>query len=229
MRLGQLARKLALRPTEIVSFLAENDIGIEDGSNTRLQDEHVALVMKQYAPSRMEEVIAEPDDENAVVADLFKASEVLESKLEFQALEEGPSYQNDVWATEIKEEKNEVIKAAKVELPGLKVLGKIEFPEAKKKEVPPVEIIATDEEPTIREESKKTKPENRKWPPPKTERRDQRPKKNPIALEREREAQEGEKKRKAETERKKELRAQHYYKKVKAPSPSTALTGPTPR
>ncbi len=231
MRLAQLARKLAMRPAEIVAFLAGNNIPIDEGSNTRLQDEYVALVMQEYAPSRMEEVIGEPDESeepNAVdiqmeASDCSKRSDDSEMNLNIQASEEAPSVKSSEEVSEIRNERTEVIKAPKVELPGLKVLGKIEFPEPKKKEPPQVDVASTVEGSSVREEVKEPRSENRKGSPQKTERRDHRPKKNPIALEREREAMEAEKKRKDEGERKKELRTQHYYNKVKAPSPTKAL------
>ena len=231
MRLGQLSRKLALRTSEIVEFLAGNQIRIEEGSNTRLEDEHVALIMQEFAPSRIEEVIGEPDENEetesaaaqAEASDSSKRSDALEIDLNNQASEEAPDDKSLVDVNEIREEKTEVIKALKVELPGLKILGKIEFPEPKRKELPQVDAAATVEGSSIPEESKKPRPEMRRGSPPKTERRDQRQKKNPIALQRDQEAKEAEGKRKYQAERKKELRTQHYFKKVKAPSPTKAL------
>ena len=216
MRLGQLARKLALRPAEIVEFLAGNQILISDGSNTRLEDEHVTLIIQQFAPTRMEEVVEELKEKKEMEVFLLNEPEVNDDK---QVSDEIPVLERPPEMAEIENEKPEVIKASKVELPGLKVLGKIDFPEPKKKnpegEIPSsVESSATEEKKPIRE-SRKTQT--------KTNRREERPRKNPIALEREREAQEAEKKRRAEAEHKKELRTQHYFKKVKAPAPTKAL------
>ena len=59
MRLAQLARKLTIRPTVIVDFLTQHNIQIEDGSNTRLADDHVALIMQKFAPARAAEIAAE--------------------------------------------------------------------------------------------------------------------------------------------------------------------------
>ena len=56
MRLGQLARKLALRPDEIVEFLSAKNIQIEDNSNTKLEDDHVTLIIKKFAPSMLTEI-----------------------------------------------------------------------------------------------------------------------------------------------------------------------------
>src|SRR5690606_16019242 len=50
MRLGQLSRKLAVRSSEIVAFLATRNIQIEDGTNTRIDEEHEQLVIQHFAP-----------------------------------------------------------------------------------------------------------------------------------------------------------------------------------
>jgi len=200
MRLGQLARKLSIRQSEIVDFLQQQNIRIEDGSNTRLEDSHVVLIMKQYAPAREEEVIAELANEKHVEEPI----EVV--KREAQPMPELP---------ESNEEKPEVIRVPKIELSGLKVVGKIELPEPKKKEEKPVDS----EFPT--EPTPEPKQEER---PPKTDRKAIHHKKekkarthvNPLALQREREAREAEEKRRMQAVREKEKRKQHYHKKVKA-------------
>ena len=61
MRLGQLARKLALRPGDIVEFLAENNIRIADGANARLENAQVTLIMKRFVPGWTEVSEAEPE------------------------------------------------------------------------------------------------------------------------------------------------------------------------
>jgi len=108
----------------------------------------------------------------------------------------------------------EVIKAPKVELQGLKVLGKIELPETKKKVV---------EEPAAIESTEERRPRNNDRRNPRRERTEsQRPWKNPIQLQREQEAQEAEQKKKEKLERDKELRTQNYMKKVK-PAPTKSI------
>ena len=52
MRLGQLARKLELRPAEIIEFLATKNILIDDDANAKVDDSYVALVFQQFAPDR---------------------------------------------------------------------------------------------------------------------------------------------------------------------------------
>jgi len=59
----QLARKLELRPAEIVSYLALNSIQIESGGNTRLEDEYVKLILQKFAPQGLSEDLAEAGEE----------------------------------------------------------------------------------------------------------------------------------------------------------------------
>ncbi len=67
MRLGQLARKLALRPADIVEFLAEKDIRIAEGTNVRLENDHVNLIMKRFVPGWIETSEVEPEPEEEVI------------------------------------------------------------------------------------------------------------------------------------------------------------------
>ncbi len=207
MRLGQLARKLALRPGQIVDFLSKNNITIESGSNTRIEDEHVALVMRNFAPELSEEKIVETISQNEEPSYAPSEPEAGQPSSAEEISPEIPSAQ-----VEFNEEKIELIKAPKIELSGLRVLGKIELPEVKKKEVlPPAESI--DEVPPPNLEKRKPYPQRK-------ERTSSASYKNPIALKREREAREAEEKRKASTEVEKEKRALHYRKKIK-PAPPT--------
>jgi hypothetical protein len=218
MRLGQLARKLALRPAEIIGFLAKNSIQIEEGSNTRIEDDHVSLIMNYFAPERMAEMTAElAAEKNSSIPEIEVGPEpVKEVKVEdIQPLiADVPSVNPESVV--------ELIKAPKVELSGLKVLGKIELPEPKKKEPQQIESITTDDTVVPIEEQKK--PESRKPFVPRKERSEQRPVKNPIALQREREALEAEKKRRANAEREKEKRTQNYLKKIKTPAPTKSVS-----
>jgi hypothetical protein len=203
MRLGQLARKLSIRQSEIVDFLLQQNIQIEDGSNTRLEDTHVVLIMKQYAPAREEEVIAELASEKQT-----------EEPIKAMKEEEKPMPA----LPESNEEKPEVIRVPKIELSGLKVVGKIELPEPKKKEEKPADIEIPKEptpEPKQEERPHKT---DRKAIQHKKERK-QRPHVNPLALQREREAREAAEKRRIQAEREKEKRKQHYHNKVKTVRP----------
>jgi hypothetical protein len=111
---------------------------------------------------------------------------------------------------------SEVIKAPKVELSGLKVLGKIDLPDLKKKSSEDAAETEVSEEPA------KTSAEKKRGSP-RRDMRSQRPSQNPIAFEREKEALEAKKKVEAEAERQKERRTQNYLKKVKTGQPTKAV------
>lgn len=204
MRLGQLARKLELRPTEIVEFLAKRNIFIEDGTNTKLDAAYVSLAIQYFAPdSKIEDY---PDtDSNTIDLAGNEASMHVNAKSVTPALDESNH--------DTRRQESEVIKAPKIELSGLKVLGKIELPEVKKK---PAEIPA---EPIDDAQKNKQLPKEKRK---EYVRKQQRPAKNPIALQREQEALEAKKKREEEIRLQKEKRTQNYLKKVKTQQPTKA-------
>lgn len=209
MRLGQLARKLEIRPADIVDFLSRRNIQIEEGSNTRVEDDHVTLTIKHFNPALLEEKIEEVHEVIEVPQPVFETTPEV-------TVEELPATENvteekisveSVSGVENGSSQIEVIKAVKAELPGLKVLGKIELPEVKKKEsTNPVagEVVENQSAPFQRAPRRNSNSSRREeaW-------------KNPIELQREREASEAEEKRKAQRELEKEKRMVHYLKKVK--------------
>lgn len=208
MRLGQLARKLSIRQSEIVDFLQQQNISIENGSNTRLEDSHVVLIMKQYAPTREEEFIAELANEKHTEEPM---EEVKREVQPMPVLPESLPSSN--------EEKPEVIRVPKIELSGLKVVGKIELPEPKKKDEKPVaDEFPKEPTPEPKQEERPHKID-RKAIQHKKEKK-QRPHVNPLALQREREAREAAEKRRIQAEREKEKRKQHYHNKVKTVRPA---------
>ena len=97
----------------------------------------------------------------------------------------------------------------------MKVVGKIELPEPKKKEEAPKNDTAdSGETPKEGREPRKAFDSQR--------RRQQRPEKNPITLQREREAKEAQKKREEDRIRDKEKKTQNYLKNYKAAPPTKA-------
>lgn len=207
MRLGQLARKLSLRPAQIVEFLAKNNIQIEESSNGRLEDSHVSIIVRHYAPDSLKQITEEIDEAEEFVQVEDEQQVVAPVIIESGNAENQP--------TEIPE----VIRVPKIELSGLKVLGKIELPEPKKKEAitepteESKEASAADTPPV--EQPAKPRNSNRKPTHQNRERSQQRPWKNPLELQREREAREAEEKRRNEIDREKEKRRKHYEEKVK--------------
>lgn len=203
MRLGQLARKLMVRPAEIVEFLATKDIQIEDGTNTKIETDHAILALQHFSPTTQIEDI--PEDINVTDIPSINAGEDANPPQEDLNI-------HSVTTSEATAESNDVIKAPKIELSGLRVLGKIDLPEPKKKV------------PEVPQESAVSNPSNEL----KRERRTQdlkgkqRYTKNPIALRREQEALEAKKKREEEIKLQKEKRTQNYLKKVKSHQPTKA-------
>src|SRR5688572_23426783 len=206
MRLGQLARKLSLRPAQIVEFLALNNVQIVDNSNTRIEDNHTELVINHFAPGTFQQM-SESIDEPEEIIPVEKELPIVEVETQTETSE---SHVN---------EESEVIRVPKIELSGLKVLGKIELPEPKKKE-PVEEQVENVNTPSVEEKpSTEQKPRLQRPKGKKTHVKRDRPQgewKNPLEQKREREAREAQEKKRMEIEREKEKRKKHYQQKVKA-------------
>ncbi len=211
MRLGQLARKLALRPAEIVDFLAENNIRISDGTNARMEKDQINLVMKRFVPGWVEapEAVAEVEVEEDVISIEPASDGLISDDQTSTAAESSELQQTD------SSDAGDVIRAPKIELSGLKVVGKIDLPEPKKKEEPAKEGS------TSAEDDKKERRDNRKEFDV-NRRRHQKSEKNPVTLQREKEAKEAQRKRLEQQAREKEKRTQNYLKNYKPSSPTKA-------
>lgn len=217
MRLAQLARKIAVKPSEIVNFLKSHSVSIEDSSNAKISDDHVHLVLKHFAPETLAEE-AKPIDDGIIAQHPLELEQKEEDMIERPFIAQATNETMEVGV-----ENNapiEVIKPVKVELPGLKVVGKIDLPEPKKK----AEGKGDSAEMEILPQAPRrpSNPENRRSVRQSTE-QNHRPRKNPIALQRERDEREGLRKRQEEERIQKELRTKRYLKKV-----STKVTPPKP-
>ena len=226
MRLGQLARKLAIRPSAIIEFLAGKNISLEESSNTRLEDDQVILIMNQFATASTVETIpalipsGDPDATDVPFTLEAPADQGAGIPKDQTGREDKPQESSPVSGTV--EEVRDVIKAPKVELSGLKVVGKINLPELRKKEATASGIESSGENPA--ETEKKVRLKEKLQSPYKKDRTEQRPaRKNPMALQREREAQDAETKRQAKAEQEKEQRTKNYYKKVKVSAPTKRI------
>jgi hypothetical protein len=213
MRLGQLARKLGLKPSEVIEFLASRAIQIEENANYRVDDEHTRLVVEHFAPhlleeEKVEEFVSQPEEpeqeQPAVVIE--EAPESITSSEPIE-VPEGELEQQE-------EPLPDVIRVPKIELSGLKVLGKIELPEKKKKEAPAEGESTTEDVPV---KSRSNRPEHKQA---------RRPMKNPLEVEREREKRQAEARRQEEAERKKQQRTQNYLKRVKSVTPARKTVNP---
>lgn len=217
MRLGQMARKLAMAPSEIVQYLASQQSVIEENSNIRLTDTQVELLLRKFAPDLINghkpDPLPEPDRADEVVEisvpDAISQIDEIPQETSVTAPVENNRDVNEV-------NNEEVIKAPKVTLTGLKVLGKIDLPEPKKKE------SSTPDEP-VETGSEMPKQDERKTPERRKPSREQRSYKNPISLQRERELKAELDKRKEKAARKKEKKTQNYFKKVKMSPPTKAM------
>ncbi|MBL7848178.1 MAG: hypothetical protein JNL40_11960 [Cyclobacteriaceae bacterium] len=185
MRLGQLARQLSISPDKIITFLGSREILIDNNNNARIDDRYVDLILQEFAPgddALRQQVIQAPE-----------ATEGVENTLDSSS----PEASNT--------ETPELIKAPKVELPGLRVIGKIELPEKKKPE-PKKEL-----EKEIRSPLPSRNP-GKNSPP--------RDRKNPIALAREREEREKQRRLAEQREKEKQRKAEYYQKRLKPQAPT---------
>ncbi|MBT1709195.1 hypothetical protein KK062_13215 [Fulvivirgaceae bacterium PWU5] len=242
MRLGQLARKLSVSPAEVTALLTRKNIQIEEGINTRLTDEQLTSILHHYGnvlsavtlaeesaieegtttmPDEQTDTIAQEPMQEALSSMPEQAGDqvVLSDSAEQQAGADIPQH-----AGVSTDERPTLIKAPKVELSGLRILGKIELPQPKKKEASekqegeadtekPESPVQKDRRQSIRDDrgSGRRQPRNREG---------ERPRKNPVSAQREREAREAEDNRRELARQEKERRTQYYQQRVKASVPT---------
>ena len=224
MRLGQLARKISIRQAEMVDFMAKSGITINNESNARLEDEHVHTILQHFAPSFLTQKIEEAEPMLPEVTLQEPEPTFVIKVIEEEPLERVIPEMETVTTEEQNEEKViELIKAPKVDLPGLKVIGKIDLPEPKMKEVLPPEESEKNEVPAGNSEIK-PKPRPQRSPNVSDNRRERtnRSTINPIALQRERDTRAAEEKRKADAIKEKEKRTEYYLKRVQTNVPTKA-------
>ena len=107
-----------------MNFWPRKISSIEDDANAKVEDNYVTLVFQQFAPDMEAENIPEVDAPAASTQD--------EPIGEVNVGDENPAAL--IPESEPVTDRIEVIKAPKVELSGLKVLGKIDLPDTKKKQ-----------------------------------------------------------------------------------------------
>jgi hypothetical protein len=208
MRLAQLARKLSVRPSEIVDLLSKDQIFFEDGSNAKLNDDLVKRVVLYFAPERISEIMLVQTNE------AIEPNESIEQEPQIEITPESPI---ELKTEPIAEVLNpitvpdlpETIRVQKVELAGLKVLGKIDLPQPRSKEENKDEAKDTDEFKAKRERREKQPRRERQW-------------RNPVALQREAEARELEERKLEALKQEKERKHLHYLNRVKNNKPPKA-------
>ena len=80
MRLAQLARKIGIKPGEIVTFLADKNLPIEGSSNAKVTEDQLERILTHFAPELLlshiadeaqemsgEKIGSSPDLENAEI------------------------------------------------------------------------------------------------------------------------------------------------------------------
>ncbi len=200
MRLAQLARKLGVKSADIVEFLASQRDVVEDSFNAKLSEVQVEMIIQKFSSHRMDEV---------ETVDAPPTSSTEDQPLQGQDLNTPVLQNGSTQEITSEETKTGVIRAYKVELPGLKVVGKIELIESKAKEegdMPERKPAApgTKAVPVDNPEKRKAKPF----------RQENRPRKNPVVLQREREEREARERQEAKRRLEKELRTKRYQEKV---------------
>ena len=191
MRLGQLARQLSIKPDDIVKFLGSQNIAIDNSNNARIDDSHVELILQRFAPNN--------ESLKQQVSELPELPE---------AEPESPLTMQDIQPPETSEESiPDLIKAPKIELPGLRVLGKIDLPEKKKPE------------PQAEEEQKERLPVSPRRIQRNTPPRGQR---NSIALAREQDEREKKQTQEEQREKDKQRKTEFYMKRLRPQPPTKA-------
>lgn len=217
MRLGQLARKLEISPTQIINLLQSKEFSAVEGTNSKLSAEQISLVVKTFYKEPVTSEDVENEDNSSLTSEeessrkevdvvieaAVQAEDVIETKSEIESAEaeEGavaPSEEEEYLESE---PEPELIKAPKISLPGLKVVGKIDLPEPKEVE----EVESAVEEPQQEDAVEKKPPRVRG-------KRKPRPVQNLVAFERSREEKRKRRLRELKEKQAKEKRRKYYEK-----------------
>ena len=215
MRISSLARKIKVKPSELIMFCEQNAIELDSGAHSKLSPDQVEKIYAEFAPEFLQQedkTLEDSVDEAPEPIDVPESTEeVVEASNEPVPPKEEPAMVEEEVTQErardnitekeeeVTEEEVEVIRAPKITLPGLKVKGKIDLPEPKKPE--------PKEEKQLEEEKNQSKKKSRRRKKGKNG-EDY----NPVAAARKRKQLREEKERIAELNRKKKAKAQHYYK-----------------
>lgn len=203
MRLGQIARKLDITTQELAGYL-EREFGHGGlGTNSRLTEEQLAQALRHFAPQQADRFFTSSKNLQAGPGAEDFTDPLTDPPVSENVPAAGPALPPP--AEELPPPGSvEVIRPPKVELSGLKVLGKIELPEKKKKDAAPGGVPP--------EDGARPAGTPRTVKHPTTD--SSHPRKNPVALQREREERELLRKRQEEARRKKEKKTSHYHKNI---------------
>lgn len=139
MRLSQLARKINKTPTELIRFFQQQGRGPYTSHNNKVTDEDGEFAIREFKPELLEskEILG---DEKYFIENNEKISKENINKNTINSTndvsdhikEKADQTAGKVEKEEITEDTIEVIRAPKLKLEGVKVVGKIELPEKKK-------------------------------------------------------------------------------------------------
>jgi hypothetical protein len=241
MRLTTLARKIQITPTKLIEFLTKQNIKIDNGINTKLDDEIVRMTMEEFMPDAIEEPRSMEIEvpEIGTIEAIAEPLEILETEtkeapeaiaIEAEVIQEVVVQEESVPAvSDIKQkpepkagtiedlemslsEDIELIRAKKVKLEGIKVVGKIELPEKPKKAEAKADEENAEEQPTENAESKKVRPPKERKKLDKQRNHNGKKSRKPLSYEERLKIEEREKRRiRKQKERKEKERKKKYY------------------
>lgn len=264
MRLGQLSRKTGIKSEEIVEFLASQEIEVKSGSNAKVDDVHLPMIYSHFQIELDESQSSEANSEtvedvqNKPTEPLTETADAAQEIAEFHAdidiheefsQEEIEAFKKQAEESKIVEpveeteptEKRDLIKAPKLNLPGLTVVGKIDLPEPKaKEEEKPEDQVDTesakpksDEDPdalkVITEKDLRRERGQQRARPRRKQRPKRKPNVNPVELERRKAQKEAERQKRLKLEAEKERKRQHYEKTVQKAPIKTDKRKPEPQ
>lgn len=203
MRVSQLARRLNILPADVLAALPEGSVEAAGTHNARLSDTQVEEVVRFFRPDNWQELLNEmketPAEEPAEASHAGEPAKSGPVAADGQTNPlAGPAISGVAPVQEFSPlPETEVIRAPKVELPGLRIVGKIPLPEKKPRQNIP---------------EQKPGPTPRKGQQGRSQKHRQA--KNPVALERERALREADRLRKQRAEQEKKKKTERYLRKI---------------
>lgn len=240
MRLGQLSRKIGVQPSRISAFLEGENYTLEAGSNSKLTEEQELLVkthfeyaeeevapaidipiVEEKVPETNTETIKEiqsteqVEEETATIVNVLN-EEIIETEV-VEVVNDDIPLETELTDNDAPVE-DEVIRAPKLKLEGLKVVGKIDLPEPKiKEDVTEAADLTESSDAEISSPKTEDKPVRKKI----NQSRNRKPQKRTLTLEEKQSREERAKKRRSKQlkEKQKQLKAAHYESKMRERKP----------
>lgn len=156
MRLGQLSRKINISHTQIIEFLNSKNQPDIEGKNSKLTVDQIVMVTSKFIKITPEDA-ADSTVSTSISSEFegppLQIAELNGLKEDIYPIKEEPGDKVEPGDTErqFEETINEpiLIKAPKIELAGLKIVGKIDLPEPKQAEVNEEQHEDTNNEDTV--------------------------------------------------------------------------------